>query len=272
MSDAPVLLLASGLRCGSTLLQRLLNSHPRLLVWGEQDGFLDRFMAEHRRLLTWQHDYRFQFPEYLERGYDTFSANMLPPAEELTAAAVGYLRGLFADPAARLGKPRWGLKEVRCDAAVAAFVRELFPEARIVHLTRDPVACLLSLKEWEESPELWSRADTEANFADWARINASFLPDASPPPPPHLALRYEDLVAHPTATLARLCAFADLDPADLDPTNFDRRLHREGDEGRRPRPRPLATRDSLPPADRALLHRPPLPAIAAAYGYPLPFA
>lgn len=268
-AEAPIVVLASGLRCGSTLVQRLLNSHPDALLWGEQDGFLNRFVPEHRRLLAWQAEYHAQRDEYLARGYDTFSANLLPTGRELTTAAAGYLRALFADPARTLGKRRWGFKEVRCGAAIAVFLRELFPPARIVHLTRDPVDCFLSLKEWEESPDPWDRAATEGVLADWARINASFLPGAADGPPAHLSLRYEDLLAGREEQVGRLAAFVGLDPAKLDLGVFGNRLHREGEEGRAARR--LAARNALSRDERALLCREPLPAVAAAYGYEIGF-
>lgn len=139
------------------------------------------------------------------------------------------------------------------------------PQARIVHLTRDPVDCFLSLKEWEESPEAWDRTDTERDLDDWARINAGFVPGAAGAPPDHLSLRYEDLIAGRDEQVGRLAAFVDLDPAALDLGVFGNRLHREGEEGRAARR--LAARGSLSREERALLCRAPLPEVAAAYGY-----
>jgi hypothetical protein len=270
VTEAPVFLFASGLRCGSTLLQRLLNSHPDLLIWGEQDGFLNRFVPAHLALLDWQREYHAQRDEFLAFGYDTFSANMLPTDADLTEAASAFVRALFADPARRLGRPRWGCKEVRCDAAIASFLLDLFPAASIVHLTRDPVNCFLSLQEWEASPDRWSRTDTEATLADWARINASFADGATAPP--HLSLRYEDMTAAECqeTAVADLTTFTGLDPKFLDRGVFNLRLHREGNEGRARRQ--LPGRESLTEHDRALLLRSPLPEIAAEYGYQIRFA
>ena len=47
----PILLLGSG-RCGSTLLQRVLNSSPEITVWGEHAGFLTSIAQSYFTLPT----------------------------------------------------------------------------------------------------------------------------------------------------------------------------------------------------------------------------
>ena len=66
----------------------------------------------------------------------------------------------------------------------------LFPEARIVHVTRDPRAVLASLDAWERSPEPWARRSTVAALGDWVRTNRD-LPALAPRPPqlPPCAMR-----------------------------------------------------------------------------------
>ena len=39
MTDTPIFIFSSG-RCGSTLMQRILNSYTDITVWGEHNGFL----------------------------------------------------------------------------------------------------------------------------------------------------------------------------------------------------------------------------------------
>jgi hypothetical protein len=260
--DAPIVVLASGPRCGSTLLQRLLNSHPDVLVWGEGGGFLERLVPAVADLLDWAAAYDPQRQTFRERGPDAFTANLLPDDDELRAAAAAFVRMLYAEPAHRRGRRRWGFKETRCGAEVARFLRGVLPDIRVVHLTRDPGDVLRSLAEWEAGSPTWDAGMTAAALDDWTRVNASFLAD---PAAAHLALRYESMVADPEGTVAALAAALGLDAVGFDRRVFERRIQWDGEEGG-DRPSYLGGRPL--DADRAALRsRPPLPAVAAALGY-----
>lgn len=261
--EGPIVVLASGPRCGSTLLQRLLNSHPDVLVWGEGGGFLGRFAAAFADLRDWASTYETQRAA-LRMAADAFVANALPDDGELDAAAAAFIRALFAEPAARRGRSRWGFKETRGDARLARFLRAVLPGTRVIHLTRDVADVLRSLAEWEATSPNWSADQTAAALADWARVNASFRDD---PGAADLALRYETVVAEPMGTVDRLGRVLDLDPSGFDLGVFARRLRWEGedvDPAADPGPSaPLAAHQ------RALLARGSLAAVAAAYGYDL---
>jgi hypothetical protein len=260
--DGPIVVLASGPRCGSTLLQRVLNSHPDILVWGEGGGFATAFAAAFAGLRRWAATYDGQRVALREAGSDAFVANALPDDDELDDAAAAMLRALFADPAVRRGRRRWGFKETRGDAGLARFLRQLMPGARVIHLTRNPADVLRSLSEWERDSATWSRDLTAAALADWARVNASFRAD---PRAADLLLRYEEVVTDPAGTLLALGEALAVDPAGLDPRVFGRRLRWDGEEA-------APATDAAPPlADhhRRLLATPPLPDLAAAFGYDL---
>lgn len=268
-TNAPIFILASGQRCGSTLIQRLLNSHPNILIWGEQQGHLNRFLSEYRSLRIWCNRQKPLRNVYLTKGYDHFLANMMPSDEQLRDAAVAYLKGLFEIPAEQLGKSIWGFKEVRYDANVAIFLQNCFPHARFIHLTRHIVDCFVSLKRWELEPGPWNREWTIIALNNWVRINASFC--TNPNRFPHLLqVRYEDLVADPNTFLRILAEFLGLEEADLDQNIFGRRLYDVGSDGvvdNRPQIRP----SDLDSEERALLLSERTLEIAAAYGYQVTF-
>src|SRR5206468_701323 len=46
----PVLVFGSGHRCGSTLIQRLLTSHPSMLIWGEHGGHVCEILRASAKL------------------------------------------------------------------------------------------------------------------------------------------------------------------------------------------------------------------------------
>jgi hypothetical protein len=265
--SAPILVLGSGQRCGSTLVQRLLSSHPDLLIWGEHGGVLGTLFQVRRRLSSWESMYGGPARgEFLEDGFQSFMANVTPPPEYADAAAAAFLIAMFAAPARALGRRRWGVKEVRYGRAEAAEFARLFPDTRVLHITRDPRNVVVSLEWWERSEVPWTRRDTRTVVARWKRINGSFA-HAEPQLDHLLGVRYEDLVADGGGTASRIAGFLGLDLADMDLSVLDRKIHsgQALDGG----PRQLTEFTQLAPELRGLLDDPELIGIAEAFGYAL---
>ena len=229
MERAPLLVLAAGQRCGSTLIQRLLSSHPRVLIWGEHAGQLRQLLAIGDRLRAWTADFgdpgRLGF---VRSGYQSFMANMTPEADRIDQATKAYLEQLFARPAQELGRSVWGFKEVRYGLAEASALRRLFPDCRVVHIVRDPRDVLRSLDVWERAGG-WPRSDTELVVADWKRVAASFW--SADVEPWVLRVRYEDLVADPALWCGRIGEHCGLSTELFDDAVFGRRIHGAGLRG-----------------------------------------
>jgi hypothetical protein len=266
MVRAPLLVLAAGQRCGSTLIQRLLSSHPQVLIWGEHAGQLRQLLAVGERLRAWTADYgdpgRLGFAR---AGYQSFMANMTPEAGRIEQATRAYLDQLFAQPAAELGKPIWGFKEVRYGLAEASAVHQLFPDCRVLHIVRDPRDVLRSLDVWERAGG-WPRSDTEVVVADWKRVAASFWTGQTELPEWLLRVRYEDLVADPTHWSARIAEHCGLQAELFDVAVFDRRIHGAGLRGQARRE--IRSWADLPDSLRGLLD-PDALLIGKACGYQL---
>lgn len=261
----PILVLASGQRCGSTVVQRLVSSHPDALIWGEHGGHLHSLHAVTKALEHWDRSFGPSGREGFARdAHHSFMANLVPGEEPVSAAARAYILELFANPAAALGRPRWGFKEVRYGLEEVEWLSGLFPGLRAVHVTRDPRAVLLSLDDWERSPTPWERPQTREALGDWLRINRSLLGSEHP----HVrSFRYEDIVAAPDEFVPGLAGFLGLDAERIDRGVFERRVHTEGPAGRRPRT--LRKFEELPDDLRALARAPEMVDIARAYGYGL---
>lgn len=262
-SDEPIFILASAQRCGSTLLQRLVNSLEDTLLWGEHQGVLMDFIKHHEVLLEWEKRFAGNRKQFLMSGRDLFLPNMVPEDHELRTAAIAYVLNLFGLPAAKLGKPRWGFKEVRYGARVVLFLQDLFPKARFIHLTRDPAACFRSMKRWELGDDDWDRGMTTRSIWDWVRINAS-LAEVKDQVPGMMSVRFEDMVAAPEGFTRDLAEFLGREPGDFDLSVFERRL--DGQFG----PAIDPTRLELTGEEEQFLADPAIAGVARKFGYDPP--
>ena len=153
--DNPVIIMAMG-RSGSTLLMRLLNCSPDIMIWGEHNGFLTAFgRAFHALTCAFAKDCmhnseRFvetvlnQQPIILGRGerWSCEWVNAFTKTDVLSA-----FRTLIVDLLARRvpNGVRWGFKEIRYHGEEIDFLRTLFPRAQFVLLLRNPVHVLQSI-------------------------------------------------------------------------------------------------------------------------------
>ena len=153
--DNPVIIMAMG-RSGSTLLMRLINCSPDIMVWGEHNGFLTAFgRAFHALTCTFATDCmrnseRFtevvlnQQPIILGRGerWSCEWVNAFTKSDVLSA-----FRKLIVDLLARRVPEgvRWGFKEIRYHGEEIELLRTLFPRAQFILLLRNPVHVLQSI-------------------------------------------------------------------------------------------------------------------------------
>jgi len=261
---SPVLVLGSGQRCGSTLVQRLLSSHPEVLIWGEQGGRLMEVLEASRLLRAWNQALGDPArEEFAKAGHQAWIANLLPEPATVDDAARSYLQTLLAAPAAAEGAGIWGFKEVRMGLEAAEWVRELFPETRVVHVTRDPRDVLASLEWWERADPSWVPEYTRMALDYWVTINESFA-DAAEGLPWVESWRYEDIVTDSEGFLLAVAGLVELDPADLDRSVFTTRITTYAGDRREVR-----SFDDLPAGMRKLLKDKRLRAMASRYGYSL---
>ena len=151
MTPAPLFLLSRG-RTGTTLLQRLLNTHPAILLLGEHDGALREIHRAHATLTA--PALRRRFEEFRPPLAEMLASRPIPRTgewstewtnaftpESLDTAFRGFIAELILPAAMRPpGLRYWGFKEIRYGAPVAEFLHRLYPEARFLVLLRDPVA------------------------------------------------------------------------------------------------------------------------------------
>jgi hypothetical protein len=142
-SLSPVFLLGLH-RGGTTFVQRLLNCHRDLVVWGENAGILNDYasMFERLRHAPIEKVDASGFAEFSQHATQFIAwANPFSTKEllEVIAAQINTLysrSGLIS---------RWGIKEIRyCKSTTLEFLKALYPEAKFLFLVRDPMAIYMS--------------------------------------------------------------------------------------------------------------------------------
>jgi hypothetical protein len=115
----------------------------------------------------------------------------------------GRLYGLLQEQVAtRRGKPRWGDKSLGTERHTDRLL-EHYPEARILHMMRDPRDRLASvLTRWKTR-----RGDVGVSTAAWLRSARLATRHAADHPGRYRVVRYESLVADPESELRAVCAF-----------------------------------------------------------------
>lgn len=143
----PVFLLSTR-RSGTTLLQRILNSHRKLTVWGEHGGFLKPISRSYvnffddpsmKNMVNQKRNFN-KLIGALKEEDDSgpiFWHNSLDK-EHLMECYRSFIYNLFTNELP--SNIFWGFKEVRygIDDFVLRMLNELFPEARFIYLFRSP--------------------------------------------------------------------------------------------------------------------------------------
>lgn len=221
--DAPIFIVGAP-RSGTTLLQYMLRSHPRIsLPTGEShfivplcenpSTFGDLSRKENvRRLLDEMHRRNAEFLETDLHGIRFDVENLAAElSREGRRSPQAVIAGLFEKNARGEGKVRWGDKTPYYVLHLPRIV-EWFPGAQIIHLIRDGRDCALSLLNRKHDFSVYNvyhAAKYWRHFVDLGQTQGPALG-----PERYIEIRYEDLVAEPKKTMLRICAFLHEDYVD----------------------------------------------------------
>jgi Sulfotransferase family len=212
--ELPYVFIVGCPRSGTTLLQRILDHHPKLAV-ANDTHFIPRVVDPEGGDVPLS-------PELVDRvlNYHRFGRLGLDDAAVRRAAAqtrtyAEFVGALYTEFGARHAKPLAGEKTPDYVRYLPLLGR-LFPRSRVIHIIRDGRDVALSALEWarpDKGPgrfSLWPQ-DPVAVCALWWRWQVtSGRTDGRALGSRYQEVRYEDVVARSRETVERLCLFLQL--------------------------------------------------------------
>jgi Sulfotransferase family len=213
----PLLLTAPTIRCGTTLLQRLICSSPDALLFGEQAAdelatAVQLITARRQMLAGNRADFDASLAAFAAGDSSDWMIDLLPDVDGyLQAIADGYLQpaAYCREFALRAGRRVWGVKYPGWGRDVLQRMMAELPRAKLIVIHRDVAAALRSAKARGSVRRL---ADAKAICAQWA-ANMRFASQL-PSSPRTLLVAYEDLIRDPEPQLRRIEAFAGIAAID----------------------------------------------------------
>ena len=186
-ADPGIIFICGMPRSGTTLVETILASHPRITEGGEMLYLYDRLKRDIGC------DQRMPAGQWLASASDS-------TLKTFASEWAGFL-------AAKKGRFDYITDKMPPNFALLGFIHVCFPEARIVHVYRDPLDNCLSYfttsfqEKNEFSYSLENVAHYYKHYADLMDHWRSILP-----PDRIIDVRYEDLVTRPEETINRLLA------------------------------------------------------------------
>lgn len=202
--ERPIFLLSAGWRSGSTLLQRLILSDSRVMLWGEpydECGIIQLMAATNLAFRPgWPPaDYFYDGSAITELSGE-WIANLFPSLEDLRNSHRAFFDTLFIKPAQRAGATRWGIKEVRLNSEHCAYLHWIYPNAKFIFLYRNPLDAYRSYcrygRNWYDTFPDKPIFTPDSFGKHWRLLMESFLRDAKTLDA--LMIRYEDLISGST--------------------------------------------------------------------------
>lgn len=205
-------------RSGTTLLQSILSSHPRIAIPPEED-FIMRLYPSYcqgkpatHTLSTYEIEAILNNLYNIEKAFRHWNLDSEALKKRITqgspatyAETMAEIYTAFAEQFP--GKTRWGCKTTYYALHIDRLAK-LFPEAQFIHIIRDGRNAFLSMRDRRRQGEkhltssvikgawIWRRLVSAAK-ATGTIINNEFYHEVG----------YEDLVTEPERTIKKLCLF-----------------------------------------------------------------
>lgn len=203
--DSRPIVVGGCYRSGTSLVRRILDSHPRIHCGPEVKFFRD-FYADYIGV-----------EDPIEHLRFMVTARSLLSEEELLRILGTAFIELHERAAHNAGKTRWADKVPENLVFLEQWQELLGDDWILLHVVRNPLDTLASIKEWEFPrsipPTLEDRIDLYVRYAE------AGLDFAAANPGRYVQLIYEDLVARPESAVSELMSglCEQIDPVQLEP-------------------------------------------------------
>ena len=213
MEKQQLFLIGSG-RSGTTLIQRVINTLPNTMIWGEHGGFLKQISELYYFLKddSSMHEYSYNQNVDVDNKFDLEAYN----DSKIWQAWINWFRpedldDIFRDFIERIFCPEkftnlkiWGFKEIRygADDRVISLLAHLYPNANFIFITRDSLNAIESqMTTFFKGKSKYTRLKRLINLPrlldiakNWKNQNA-YLKLTKQNPSTHYLIRYEDALA-----------------------------------------------------------------------------
>jgi hypothetical protein len=222
---SPLFVVSPSTRCGSTFVQRLLNSSGDVLIYGENPTLIEGLPIVLGAVIANYSGARAEAKaatrhRSMNEGTDDWIPDLSPEPSgylDLSIAQMVEQFLFYEEDAKAFDRTNWGLKFPLRDATVMAVIAHVLPQARFIVLYRDVAAALASARGRHFVTD---EASARLFVQRWS-ANLVWLINWSARR--KLDLRYEDLVANPEEHLPKLQAFAGI--GETTPEVFANRLN-----------------------------------------------
>jgi len=222
-------------RSGTSLLVKLLNLHPDIFITPESDIIWILYQAQQgwpKEFRTYPWDSPVGMWRTLETAASVFESARISgnsvSVREMFDLVQEHLR-LAMDPDAHSKVPVWigDKKPVQhCDPEIRPFIQQHFPDARYLHIIRNPNAVVASkqssAKHFRSPPGYWQESPV-AILKRWAIHEEWVLQARASQSIPLLSLKFEELCQQPAEQMRRVFDFLGLDM----PGRIARKIARE---------------------------------------------
>ncbi len=206
----PIFLLGTG-RCGSTLLQKILNSVDNVMIYGEHGGFLRQIAEAYFLNLEDKKIEKYIMSQNVAGEDPTLVFDRLKDPQLWSAWMNWYNRETvkknfrdftesFFNPIALERKVHWGFKEIRygLNDRVLEMLADLYPKGRFIFMVRNPVDVVASKMSARMSDGL------ETDVQSWVEQNSYFVDFYRRNKERSKIVRYEDLIGSNSPQLKQL--------------------------------------------------------------------
>lgn len=164
---APIFVVAGTGRSGSTWIQRILNSHKDIIIWGEPHGATTAIeeMFRTNRLTQWSDICKTAASSFRQDGSSGWIANLSPMSTKPVKSYLANLYALHFNPAT-IDKSIWGVKTIDWSPQKVSNIYRTFPNASFIFLHRD----INEVKESFNKRRNWWPGE---RFKDWIKRDNS---------------------------------------------------------------------------------------------------